>query len=370
VINLDDLSRSVLANNVISPTVSLHPNQNLVYYFTQSPERDFLFTYINLDTFESGILQSLEVPGIVSGWSDDGEWIAITYPGATGLTVINADGSIARDLVQVTYSGGPTMSPDVAWLNDNTLLYIQPNDPTQVLQYDPHLDETIAFDAADDINDLIDFDQLIMADDLSLVNFDGFGRTASPSPTERVYIEWTRAVWELNIPICSTYQIARYNPSAFELGQVEVIYENNVTYLDQIQIVGDGTLVFLEWEFENCSVSNDLVTNLVRLDPEQGTHEVITSDVVPSTSSFSSAPLLASPVLTVDTENGILYWLAGGLSDTNVALTSYDVDSGDMTTLITDISSSPGTRFVSLFWLANTVTVPEDWMQNETNLES
>lgn len=363
VINLDDLSREILASNVIPLTVAIHPSENIVYFTIESPNRDFLLNYVDLNTFEAGTLHTLDAPGIVSGWSQDGAWLAITYLGAAGITVINADGTVVRDLVTVTFgSSGPTMSPDVSWLNDGTLLFTQLGDPTQVLQYYPVEDEVITFDVASDVVDLIDFDQLIMVDDLSLVDFDGFGRTISLSPDERVYVDWPRSVWELKIPICSTFQLESYNPSAFE--QAEIIYQNDVTYLTEVQAVGDGTLAFLEWQFEDCSVANDIAVNLVHLDPVQSTHEIITSAVVPSTSSFAAAPLLSGSVLAVDTENNILYWLAGGLNDTVLELQAYNVISGETVTLLENIESLPGSHFSSIFWTADTITVPESWNQS------
>jgi hypothetical protein len=344
-------------------TLRLAPNRRTLSYVVavageDNAESELILKLIDLHTLEQRNL--ITVTGSTSrvlAWSPAGEHMLIAGPGNGGLSIIDVDGSFLETLVPAQDSGRPMVrDPEGTWLTDGRVLYLAPlNGDSSTLQpmlYDLATGENTAVNVplGDNPRDLMAIEQSLRDQNMIFPpTFRHFDRSVSlPDDEDRVTIQLPSAIWNFQTQACDQWTITQREQG----GAVQrELYTVETTYLSDLRLLPDNTLLFLEWHLPNCSINTNLQISLQHLDLD-GEVETLTDDISPQFDGNLGLLLYHHTQRYDLTPDGrYLVWLSGDIQAATTGIAITDLQTGQSAAFIETIARSEGSSFLNIFWI-------------------
>jgi hypothetical protein len=149
--------------------------------------------------------------------------------------------------------------------------------------------------------------------------------------------------------LCDEWQIDSYNRYN---GRQETVYAANDTHaLSNLNVLDDGSMLFVRWLREDCRLSNPLQLELLRLTPD-GALRLVTERISTATSNLSTLTNI-NRRYTVSNNGRYVVWISGSENDNDNALEIADLHTGKSTSLIRfDVTARlADLRFLSVTWI-------------------
>lgn len=268
-------------------TVEALPNRRVAFIGRQSDggRRDSAYVF-NLDSNEFEAEYPLDASGAIIGWSDDGQWLTIgEFQNNSQAIVVSADGSFRSEAI--------TYGFDMAWLTDNTAIFMarDPDDGSSAYalrHYDPTTDTFTDLDIpiTEDFNLTVATYEVELADLGYIISdhyllFDRFDE----NETERWFLPLPEALAANNQAVCATWDITRLNR---EDGTTDVVRQVQDTHrLSDLNLLPDGSALVIRWFRDDCTLSNALEAELLRISPD-GDSTVVLDNILVDTNSIQN----------------------------------------------------------------------------------
>jgi hypothetical protein len=266
-----------VAEQVDATTIRLTPKRDSVIY-TETAQYDFneprTIQLVNLSTFEQVSLSETFGEWHILDWSPDGEWALIQVV-HRGLDLARLDGTH-------TYEIARTRLAEAFWLTDGTILVldesVSTSDQTRyksVIRFDPATGESIPLEI--DLNALAD-DRALLDTALADLGVEVVQRPVTAS-SPSVHLLPPDDFSPSNPAACAVWQVAEVEGDENLI--TDVLYQGeNVYQLSDLQVLPDGSLLFLQWTLADCRVGGTPSVTLLHLVPGQPPQTVI-EDVFP-----------------------------------------------------------------------------------------
>lgn len=198
-----------------------------------------------------------------NSWSPNEEWVTFMGSGYVGIGVAKLDGSVLRQVTQ-------ERNNIVVWLTDNRLLIINRtviDNETQVTHIevlDPQINKREVFSVAKDISqDINEIKALITRagfepldpEYLTEENFVNFNPIIIGVQSEDTLEYSSRPHPENTNRYCGTWDIYQQPTilAANEVPETTLLHQvEDVGAVTDVQVLGDGSLIFIQWTFPKC----------------------------------------------------------------------------------------------------------------------
>ncbi len=293
----------------------------------------------------------------VLSWSPAGEHMLIVGPGNGGLSIVDVDGSTVETLVPAQNTS-QTMVPDPegTWLDDGRVLFLAPveggSSSQQAMVYDPATQEATPVNVSLDENsrDLLAIEENLRGQNLNFPpTYRHLNRTVPlPNSLDRVTIDLPSTIWNFQTQACDSWVIRHIQQG----GTIQSdLYTSETTYLADLTLLPDESMLFLEWQLPNCSLPPHLPITL-NTTPVPFPFSPLPSSLSPPFSCNYVSFLSPSPPLSYLTPYVLyLVWLSGYIGETKTGIAITDLDTGQSAAFIETIARSEASSFLNLFWI-------------------
>ncbi|MBN1679545.1 MAG: hypothetical protein JW966_04585, partial [Anaerolineae bacterium] len=307
---------------------------------------------VDLATRESTELSTLLTPnwGVMS-WSPDGEWV-ILYVASRGVYAHRVDGSAAWEIEQ------PRPATPY-WLASGGVLLADVNfrDNTQVFEGVKRLDlATGAVEILDVDLDAFNADPAMIYDIAAEL-----GETlVEPIPgSAALQVQFPDEMNDGMNPACARWQITR-GSFLVPVEEQELVYNAPDVYgLSEVRDMPDGSIVFIQWEVDECRIVNRPVGTLMRLVPGEAPGHLL-DGVFGGYKIGREWEYFFGPQARValSPDGRTAAWLGGTSDDGTSSLNLTDLDGGAQVTLRDargpagyDESFINGQMYSAVYWL-------------------
>ena len=266
-----------VAGQVDPDTIHLTPGRDSVIY-TETSQYDFndphMIKHVDLTTLEQVSLSETYGNWQIMDWSPDGEWVLIQVI-HRGIDLARLDGT-------QTYEIARTRLAEAFWLTDGTVLVldesVSTSDQTRyksVIRFDPATGESIPLEI--DLNALAG-DRTLLDTALADLGVEVVQRPATTSDSS-VHLLPPEDYSETNPAACAVWQVVEQVGD--ENPVTDVLYQGDTLYrLSDLQVLPDGSLLFLQWTLEDCRVGGTPSVTVLHLIPGQSP-EIVVEGVFP-----------------------------------------------------------------------------------------
>lgn len=323
-------------------------------------ESELVLKLVDLYSLEERTLMT--VTGSTSrvlSWSPAGEHMLMVGPGNGGLSIVDVDGSTVETLIpaQAT-SQAMVPDPEGTWLDDGRVLFLASVDGIssnlQAMVYDPATQKTTPVNVTLDENsrDLLAIEENLRGQNLNFPpTYRHINRTVPlPNSIDRATIDLPSAIWNFQTQACDTWAIRHIQQG----GTIQSdLYTSETTYLADLTLLPDESMLFLEWQLPNCSLNTNLQISLKQLTLD-GDVETLTEDISPQFDGNYGLLLYHDTHRYDVTPDGrYIVWLSGDIGETKTGIAITDLETGQSAAFIETIARSEASSFLNLFWIPN-----------------
>jgi hypothetical protein len=182
--------------------------------------------------------------------------------------------------------------------------------------------------------------------------FSDFKRAVLLADGARAYIDWPDWVKGFGFEVCSTWEI-RQTPRTGTESPVVLYQAEDTTFLTDLTALADGSLLFLQWNLENCRFTENVRLSLIRLVPGEDTPTVITDQIDPGA---SVAPADLQFVVfrhgqkySLSPDQRYVFWIGEAAGTSTISVT--DLETNTTSALLAQPVTSMFDGFQSVFWV-------------------
>lgn len=277
---------------------------------------------------------------MVMGWMPDNATAVAWDSTARAVVLLGPD-----NITQVPISG-PLV---VGWTGEGHLITADQKPGTEgestpvgtYFRVDPATQEREALDFTLTANtdwDFFNLESEFIAQGVQLADtFTELDRTLLREDGIRVLIPYPEEMQRRGVHLCETWEIVERAPDE-STAQVTLTSLEDTTYLSDLRLLPDGSLLFLRWWIEGCDMMGDMKLDLMRLPAGADTPETLAEGLDPGSqgnfNAINELSLVRGRKLAVSPDGRYVAWVSGGWQSGTSAIQIADLETGVQATVL------------------------------------